>query len=106
MARDGSCLLGGVAPAKGTLTTRQQSTLAAMAQEEKVAHDLYAAFAGRHDAVTFDRIAAAETQHLTAVRTLLQRYGLPDPTAGKPARPRLRATSMAPSSTTATSRRS
>jgi hypothetical protein len=56
-----------------------------MAQEEKLAHDLYAAFAARYDAVVFDHIAAAETQHLTAVRTLLQRYGVSDPTANQPA---------------------
>ncbi len=85
MARDGSC--GGLAgtEAQGTLTEQQKTTLAAMAQEEKLAHDLYTAFAGSYPAVVFDRIAASETQHLTAVRTLLDRYGLTDPTTGKPA---------------------
>jgi hypothetical protein len=66
--------------AKGTLTAEQQSTLAAMAQEEKLAHDLYAAFGARYDAVIFDRIAGSETHHLTIVRMLLDRYGLADPT--------------------------
>jgi hypothetical protein len=82
---DGTCL--GMAPtaAKGTLTGGQKVTLAEMAQEEKLAHDLYVAFAGRYDAVVFDRIARSETQHLTAVRGLLERYGLADPTAGKAA---------------------
>ena len=84
-ARDGSCLDPAVTAAKGTLTGQQQATLVAMAQEEKLAHDLYAAFADRYDAVIFDRIAASETQHLAAVRTLLTRYGIADPTAGKPA---------------------
>jgi hypothetical protein len=83
--RDGSCLDPAVTAAKGTLTERQQTTLVAMAQEEKLAHDLYAAFAGTYDAVIFDRIAASETRHLTAVRILLARYGIADPTAGKPA---------------------
>src|SRR5581483_2023740 len=46
---------------------------------------LYTAFAAKYNAVVFNRIAAAETQHLTAVRTLLARYGITDPTAGKPA---------------------
>ncbi len=82
-ARDGSC--AGVIAAQGTLTERQKTTLAAMAQEEKLAHDLYAAFAAEYPAVVFDRIAASETRHLTAVRALLDRYGLADPTAGKPA---------------------
>jgi hypothetical protein len=82
MARDGSCL---DPAATGTLTEQQRTTLAAQAEQEKLAHDLYAAFAAQYDPVVFDRIAAAETQHLTAVRTLLDRYGLTDPTAGKPA---------------------
>lgn len=84
-AHDGQCLDPAVTAEKGTLTAGQQATLAAMAQEEKLAHELYVAFAARYDAVVFDHIAAAETRHLTAVRTLLDRYGLTDPTAGKPA---------------------
>jgi hypothetical protein len=81
--RDGSCL--GVTAAQGTLTEQQKTTLAAMPQEEKLAHDLYAAFAAKYPSVVFDRIAASETRHLTAVRTLLDRYGLSDPTTGEPA---------------------
>jgi hypothetical protein len=84
-ARDGTCLGPAVTAAKGTLNEQQKATLVAMAQEEKLAHDLYTAFAGRYDAVVFDRIAASETRHLTAVRTLLARYGVADPTAGKAA---------------------
>jgi hypothetical protein len=70
-----------VAPS-GTLTAAQRSTLQANAQEEKLAHDLYTAFAARYDDPVFDRIAAAETRHLEALRTLLARYGIADPTAG------------------------
>jgi hypothetical protein len=69
--------------ATGTLSSAQKATLAGMAEEEKLAHDLYAAFAARYDAPVFDRIAAAESNHLTAVRTLLERYQVADPTAGK-----------------------
>ena len=83
-ARDGTCLNPVVTAAKGTVTEQQKARLAAMAQEEKLAHDLYTAFAGKYDAVVFDRIAASETQHLAAVRILLSRYGVTDPTAGKP----------------------
>lgn len=82
---DGTCMGLGVIAEQGTLTEAQKATLSSMAQEEKLAHDLYAAFAARYDAVVFDHIAAAETQHLTAVRTLLQRYGITDPTANQPA---------------------
>lgn len=81
----GACAGLAIPAAKGTLTEAQKSTLVSMAQEEKLAHDLYVAFADKYDAVIFDHIAAAETQHLTAVRALLQRYGLADPTADKPA---------------------
>lgn len=81
---DGTCSTA--APAEqGTLTATQKATLAGMAEEEKLAHDLYTAFAARYDVRVFERIAAAETQHLTAVRTVLDRYDVTDPTAGKPA---------------------
>lgn len=71
--------------AQGTLTAAQEATAQAMAEEEKLAGDLYQAFADRYPAAIFDRIGAAEDQHLAAVRTVLERYGLSDPTAGKPA---------------------
>ncbi|BCY09295.1 DUF2202 domain-containing protein [Actinoplanes sp. L3-i22] len=81
----GRCMGLGVTAGQGTLTDAQKSTLASMAQEEKLAHDLYLAFAGRYDAVVFDHIAVAESRHLTMVRTLLQRYGVTDPTVNRPA---------------------
>lgn len=59
---DDACPGAWVLPAKGVLTAHQQSTLVAMAQEEKLAHDLYVAFAARYDAAVFDRVAAAETR--------------------------------------------
>ncbi len=84
-ARYGACLDLANLPAKGTLTEAQQTTLAAMTQEEKLGPDLYVAFGATYDAVVFDRIAVSETQHLSVVRTLLDRYGLADPTSGKAA---------------------
>jgi hypothetical protein len=84
-ARDGTCVDPAITAAKGTLSEQQKTTLVAMAQEEKLAHDLYTAFAGKYDAVVFDRIAVSETRHLTAVRVLLSRYGVADPTAGEAA---------------------
>ncbi|MDG4773698.1 DUF2202 domain-containing protein [Solwaraspora sp. WMMD792] len=84
-SRDGSCLYPSADVPSGTLTEQQKATLASMAQEEKLAGDLYRAFADEYPAVVFDRIAAAEDQHLAAVRTLLDRYGLDDPTADQPA---------------------
>ncbi len=70
-------------PASGTLTTAQQTALAGMAEEEKMAHDVYVALAATTGDRRFTRIAASEAQHLSAVRTLLARYGIADPTAGK-----------------------
>ena len=69
--------------ASGTLTDAQKTTLAAMAEEEKLAHDLYAAFAETYSTRAFTRIANAETQHLSEIRVVLDRYDITDPTAGK-----------------------
>ena len=71
---------------KGTLTSTQKTTLAAMAEEEKMAHDLYVALGEQYpDLYQFSRVAQAESRHLSMVRALLERYGLDDPTAGQAA---------------------
>lgn len=69
-------------PASGTLTTAQKQQLAAMAEEEKLAHDVYTALGDRTGDARFTRIAASEQQHLAMVRVLLTRYGVTDPTQG------------------------
>lgn len=67
----------------GTLTAAQRSTVAAMAEEEKLAHDVYTALAARYPSdPRFARIASSETQHLTALRQVMTAYGITDPTAG------------------------
>ena len=71
--------------ATGTLTDTQKAALAAMAEEEKVAHDLYVAFANAYTTPVFTRIAKAETQHLTEIRVVLDRYDITDPTADQAA---------------------
>jgi hypothetical protein len=74
---------GAVTAPMGTLTTAQKAELAAMAEEEKVAHDLYVALAAKYPELRqFANIANAELQHLTAVRTVMDRYGIADPTTG------------------------
>lgn len=70
--------------ATAPLTGMQAADLRAMAEEEKVARDLYRAFAARYPSAVWDRIAAAEAAHLAAIRTLLARHGVADPTAGRP----------------------
>lgn len=71
------------ATTSGTLTSSQRSTLAAMADEEKLAHDVYVALGARYPEISqFNRIATAELRHLWAVRRLLARYAVADPTQG------------------------
>ena len=68
----------------GTLTATQKTKLAAMAEEEKLAHDLYVVFGDKYG-TPFSRITNAETRHLAEVRIVLNRYAITDPTAGKAA---------------------
>ena len=68
--------------ASGTITPEQSATLEAMAAEEKLAHDLYVAFAEQYDAKVFTRVANSESKHGDAVGTLLDRYDIADPTVG------------------------
>ncbi len=81
--RNGSGMMGPADVASGTLTTDQKASLASMADDEKLAHDLYTALGAKYPAdPQLARIARAESMHLAAVRTLLTRYGITDPTAG------------------------
>jgi hypothetical protein len=66
----------------GDITAETAQMLAYMAEEEKLAHDLYVALGETYDARQFDNVARAETQHLDAVRALLERYDVDDPTTG------------------------
>ena len=72
-----------ITAASGTLTAAQKVDLLYMVEEEKLAHDVYAALAVKYPAtVQFSQIVKSEAQHQAALRTLLVRYGLTDPTAG------------------------
>ena len=53
-----------------------------MVQEEKMARDLYLEFAEEYGARQFTNIARSEQKHMDAVRVLLDRYGIADPTQG------------------------
>lgn len=70
-------------PAQGTLTSAQKSALAGMAEEEKLAHDVYVTLGAVTGDQRFSRIATSESRHLSAARVLLERYGVSDPTAGR-----------------------
>ena len=68
--------------ASGELTDAQRADLVFMVQEEKLALDLYTALGAEYDVRPFTRIAGAEQRHMDAVRTLLDTYGIDDPTVG------------------------
>lgn len=80
--RDGTCAR---LPASGTLSVSQRAELASMAQNEKLAHDLYAQLYQAYHLRLFSNLGAAEAGHLQALRTLMARYGVTDPTAGQAA---------------------
>jgi hypothetical protein len=65
----------------GTLSDDDIAGLIYMANEEKLALDVYRKFAEMYDLPAFDRIADSEARHQVAVRTMLERYGVEDPTA-------------------------
>lgn len=67
-----------------TLSSSEAQGLAMMREEERLAHDVYAASAALWGTPIFSNIASSEATHTAAVLALLERYGLPDPLAGLP----------------------
>ncbi len=65
------------------LTDAEAEGLAFMREEEKLAHDLYAAMADLYGPPVFANLAHSESMHMDAMLTLLSVYDLPDPAAGK-----------------------
>ena len=64
------------------LTETEKYWLTYMREEEKLARDvsfLYDQWGAR----IFDNISISEQRHMDAIKNLLDRYGLPDPAAGK-----------------------
>lgn len=64
------------------LTADETAGLLYMLEEEKLAHDVYVALYDKWGLPVFDNISASETRHQEAIKTLLERYELPDPTSG------------------------
>jgi len=76
------------APSAGAsgLTATEVADLQYMREEEKLARDVYTALAAKwSEATVFARIAQSEQRHMDAVKVVLDRYGIADPTAGKAA---------------------
>jgi len=66
----------------GELTAKEKEGLLFMAEEEKLAGDVYKNLNDKWNVRVFDNIGRAERTHEAAVNTLLERYALPDPTKG------------------------
>jgi hypothetical protein len=64
------------------LTQAEIDGLLFVREEEKLAHDVYVVMYARWGLTIFSNISSAETNHMAAVKTLLDRYGLPDPVQG------------------------
>lgn len=65
----------------GELDDAQADQLATMAEREKLARDLYTAFADTTGDVTFRHLAMSEAHHLAALQAMLDVYEVTDPTA-------------------------
>lgn len=68
-----------------TLTGDERAGLIWMREEEKLAHDVYVALGDEWRVRVFDNIASAEQTHTDAVKALLDRYTVTDPSAGNAA---------------------
>ena len=64
------------------LNASEKEGLLYMAEEEKLAGDVYQALNEKWNLRVFTNIGKAERTHEAAVKTLLTRYSLPDPTKG------------------------
>ena len=66
----------------GELSEAQVEALAVKVEREKLARDLYTAFADATDEVRFAHLAHAESHHLGALQAMLDVYEVTDPTEG------------------------
>ncbi len=71
------------AAATSSLSADEIAGLKFMREEEKLAHDVYMTFYQQYGLSIFNNIASSEATHMAAIKTLLDRYGIVDPAAGK-----------------------
>ena len=64
------------------LSATETKGLLYLVEEEKLARDVYIALYDRWKLPIFSNIASSEQQHMDALRALLKKYDLADPTAG------------------------
>ncbi|MCB9140124.1 MAG: DUF2202 domain-containing protein [Caldilineaceae bacterium] len=63
----------------GELTETESAELLYMREEEKMARDVYLTLGETWNLRVFENIAQSEQQHMDAILTLIERYGLEDP---------------------------
>ena len=73
----------GLVEAATSLTPTEISWLTYMREEEKLARDVYLGLYDQWRLTIFDNISKSEQTHMDAIKTLLDRYRIPDPAAGK-----------------------
>jgi len=78
----GSRLPAGTGQA-AALTADEKYWLTYMREEEKLARDVYLSLGSTWNIPIFSNIAQSEQVHMDSMKTLIDRYGLPDPAAGK-----------------------
>jgi len=61
------------------LTNAEKYWLTYMREEEKLARDVYIVLYDKWRLAIFNNISQSEQTHMDAIKTLLDRYGLPDP---------------------------
>ncbi|MEZ4836691.1 MAG: DUF2202 domain-containing protein, partial [Caldilineaceae bacterium] len=74
-----------VTTSTAALSDEEIAGLVFMVEEEKLAHDVYVEMYDLWGIRTFSNISKSESQHMDAVRNLLDRYGIADPTLGNAA---------------------
>ena len=66
------------------LTDKEEQGILYMREEEKLARDVYLTFYEMYNSIPiFYNIAQSEQKHMDAIKTLIDRYGLEDPTYNK-----------------------
>ncbi len=65
------------------LSPDEEAGLLQMREEEKLARDVYLYLSDRWGQTIFENIAGSEQRHMDAIKNLLDKYGLSDPSTGK-----------------------
>jgi hypothetical protein len=74
---------GGGGGGSGQLTQAEIDGLTYMREEEKLARDAYLTLYAKWHLSIFSNIASSEVMHMSRIKDVLDRYGLPDPAAGQ-----------------------